>query len=133
MKTLINKTNPQIRITAPEIESYRDFYTLQDKDFHYLFKMEDWTLVEEEPEKQTSEYFKKPNYDKQVVKKMSEELAKIITDQIAEPVDIEKILELLEKHLELFTAGNLDRRKGYTKHDMQDAFILGFKAGIKRR
>ena len=49
-----------------------------------------------------------------------------------EPEDIEKILELLEKHLELFTAGNLDRRKGYTKHDMQDAFILGFKAGIKR-
>lgn len=48
-------------------------------------------------------------------------------------VDLEKILELLEKHLELFTAGNLDRRKGYTKHDMQDAFILGFKAGIKRR
>ena len=50
MKTLVNKNNPQIRITAPEIESYREFYTLQDKDFHYLFKMEDWTLVEEEPE-----------------------------------------------------------------------------------
>lgn len=47
-------------------------------------------IVEEEPEKQTSVYFKKPDYDKQVVKKMSEELAKIITDQIAEPVDLEK-------------------------------------------
>ena len=51
MKTLINKQNPAIRITAPEIESYREFYTLSDKDFHYLFKMEDWVLVEEEPEK----------------------------------------------------------------------------------
>ena len=51
MKTLINKANPQIRIIAPEIESsYGKFYTLPDKDFHHLFKMETWTLVEEEPE-----------------------------------------------------------------------------------
>lgn len=53
MKTLINKQNPEFRITAPEIEPYgefdREFYILADKDFHYLFKMEDWTLVEEEP------------------------------------------------------------------------------------
>ena len=51
MKTLVNKNNPAIRITAPEIESsYGKFYTLPDKDFHHLFKMETWTLVEEEPE-----------------------------------------------------------------------------------
>lgn len=48
MKVLVNKANPAIRITAPEIESYKEFYTLPDKDFHHLFKMETWTLVEEE-------------------------------------------------------------------------------------
>lgn len=42
-------------------------------------------IVEEEPKKQTSKYLKEPDYDKQVVGKMSKELAKIITDQIAEP------------------------------------------------
>lgn len=57
MKTLVSKRNPQIRITAPEIGSYREFYTLQDKDFHYLFKMEDWTLVEEEPTCKTCRFY----------------------------------------------------------------------------
>lgn len=52
MKTLVNKRNPAIRITAPEIEFYREsnrkFYVLPNADFHRLFKMENWTLVEEE-------------------------------------------------------------------------------------
>ena len=50
MKTLVNKQNPQIRITAPEIKLGTNF--LGEKvygiGFPYL-QAEDWTLVEEEP------------------------------------------------------------------------------------
>lgn len=57
MKTLINKANPAIRITAPEIESYREsdreFYVLPNADFHRLFKMENWNLVEEKSKETT--------------------------------------------------------------------------------
>lgn len=113
MKTLVNKNNPAIRITAPEIEVHEEERIFLISGGNYC-NMDDWILVEEEPtegikgnleeipsnvsideepEKQTSVYFKKPDYDKQVVKKMSEELAKIITDQIAEPVDLEKEID----------------------------------------
>lgn len=45
MKTLINKSNPQIRITAPEIEEYEHFYSIPN---WYGYNKSDWTLVEEE-------------------------------------------------------------------------------------
>ena len=47
MKTLVNKNNPQIRITAPEIKVNIDTQTFYIGD--EMFDMEDWTLVEEEP------------------------------------------------------------------------------------
>lgn len=48
MKTLINKRNPQIRITAPEIKVNIDTQTFYIGD--EMLDMEDWTLVWEEPE-----------------------------------------------------------------------------------
>ncbi len=107
MKTLINKNNPHLRITAPEIKVNIDTQTFYIGE--EMFDMEDWTLVVEEPKKQTSKYLKEPdydNYDKQVVKKMSEELAKIITDQIVEPLDLEKAADKMEsKHTEVWVEG----------------------------
>lgn len=49
MKTLINKANPAIRITAPEIvfNAYGDYHI---KGFRCTLYIDDWTLVEEEPE-----------------------------------------------------------------------------------
>lgn len=82
-----------------------------------------------EPEKQTSEYFKKPNYDKQVVKKMSKELAKIITDQIVEPVDLEKAAEeYADKHG--FRVPYDGSNNFYDDVDVK-ASLEGFKAGAK--
>lgn len=52
MKTLVNKQNPQIRITAPEIFKDRMFYIFKCKDGYgnKLSLSEDqWTLVEEKP------------------------------------------------------------------------------------
>ena len=46
MKTLINKHNAQIRITAPEIKVNMDTQTFYIGE--EMFDMEDWTLVEEE-------------------------------------------------------------------------------------
>ena len=53
MKTLINKTNPAIRITAPKIIETSLYYVLDFANDDNacetdLFK-DDWTLVEEEP------------------------------------------------------------------------------------
>ncbi len=48
MKTLVNKNNPQIRITAPEITLENHCYYLDDGDY-FEFLERDWTLVEEEP------------------------------------------------------------------------------------
>lgn len=45
MKTLINKANPQIRITAPEIKVNIDTQTFYIGE--EMFDMEDWTLVGE--------------------------------------------------------------------------------------
>lgn len=54
MKTLINKHNPSIRITAPEIEEitslgYTSYEIKQEGTFSLLFSPDIWTLVEEEP------------------------------------------------------------------------------------
>ena len=54
MKMLINKSNPQIRITAPEIEALYDkchrveYYYIKDLRLGLL--QDNWTLVEEETE-----------------------------------------------------------------------------------
>lgn len=54
MKTLINKANPQIRISAPEIERRKAMF-YQDEHYCLIIKglpwldADDWTLVEEEP------------------------------------------------------------------------------------
>lgn len=54
MKILINRENPQIRITAPEIiRWFSDFYVVKAeagrKGRILVVKSKDWTLVEEEP------------------------------------------------------------------------------------
>lgn len=54
MKTLVNKNNPQIRITAPEIEEitslgYTNYEIAREGMFPLLFNPKEWTLVEEEP------------------------------------------------------------------------------------
>lgn len=46
MKTLVNKNNPAIRITAPEIKIEE-----LPHDYYAFFSKKDWTLVEGEPEK----------------------------------------------------------------------------------
>lgn len=64
MATLINKTNPAIRITAPEITTedapYNNHpYVYWIPAINEMYNPIDWTLVEEEPE--NSEKQKKPN------------------------------------------------------------------------
>ena len=50
MKILINKANPAIRITAPEIEENEYQYTVNvGKLQPLIFLLPEWTLVEEEP------------------------------------------------------------------------------------
>lgn len=48
MKTLVNKQNPHVRITAPEIKVNIDTQTFYIGD--EMFDMDNWTLVEEETE-----------------------------------------------------------------------------------
>lgn len=48
MKTLINKANPQIRITAPEIKEWSNKY-YYIKDIKWVIMQENWALIEEEP------------------------------------------------------------------------------------
>lgn len=50
MKTLVNKVNPAIRITAPEIEVQEesDMYFIPVSDYCIPMCIDDWTLVEEE-------------------------------------------------------------------------------------
>lgn len=51
MKTLVNKNNPAIRITAPEItlENHCYYIWTDDGDCIIEFWEKDWTLIEEEP------------------------------------------------------------------------------------
>lgn len=53
MKTLINKNNPQIRMTAPEFETIYDKYHRVKyyyvKDVRLGLLQDNWTLIEEEP------------------------------------------------------------------------------------
>lgn len=57
MKTLVNKNNQAIRITAPEIEEYLNNYFISCNDTagrSLILQKSDWTLVEEEqPDKET--------------------------------------------------------------------------------
>lgn len=72
MKILINKANPQIRITAPEIGKVQDsplfesYYTIKEGDSVEVCLSEPyWTLVEEEPmdlEKAAEEYADKHGF-----------------------------------------------------------------------
>lgn len=54
MKTLINKKNPQIRITAPDItlENHCYYIWTDDGDCIIEFWEKDWTLVEEEQQEE---------------------------------------------------------------------------------
>lgn len=51
MKTLINKANPEIRITAPDItlENHCYYIWTDDGDCIIEFWEKDWTLVEKKP------------------------------------------------------------------------------------
>jgi hypothetical protein len=63
MKTLINKQNPAIRITAPGIKVNIDTQTFYIGD--EMFDMENWTLVAEEPvdlEKEIRKYLEPITY-----------------------------------------------------------------------
>ena len=74
MKTLVNKNNPQIRITVPEIDrvclstgvdAYNVFIVKQWPLNSLVFFDTDWTLVEEEPvdlEKAAEEYADKHGF-----------------------------------------------------------------------
>lgn len=57
MKTLINKINPQIRISAPEIDTYEEdqMYYIPVVEGHYCIPMciDDWTLIKEKPKETT--------------------------------------------------------------------------------
>ena len=46
MKTLVNKNNPALRITVPEIIEEEEYYTWDGEN---AFLKENWILVEEEP------------------------------------------------------------------------------------
>ena len=50
MKTLANKNNPAIRMTAPEIEVHEeeDMYFIPVSDYCIPMYISDWTLVEED-------------------------------------------------------------------------------------
>lgn len=50
MKTLVNKNNPKIRITAPEIEVQEEseMYLIPVSDYCIPMCIDDWTLVDEE-------------------------------------------------------------------------------------
>lgn len=54
MKTLVNRENPKVKITAPEIETLYDKYHRVKyyyiKDLRMGLLRENWALVEEEPE-----------------------------------------------------------------------------------
>ena len=72
MKTLVNKHNPAIRITAPEIGKVQDsplfesYYTIKEGDGVEVCLSEPyWTLVEEEPmdlEKAAEDYADKHGF-----------------------------------------------------------------------
>lgn len=53
MKTLVNKNNPAIRITAPEIVltvNKEEYWIAGIPQIPRTYLAKDWTLVEEEPE-----------------------------------------------------------------------------------
>ena len=54
MKILVNKQNPEIRITAPEIEEHEEeqMYLIPVSDYCIPMCIDDWALVEEEPVKE---------------------------------------------------------------------------------
>ena len=55
-------------MTAPEIDVHEEeqMYFIPVGNYCIPMCIDDWTLIEEEqPEKQTSEYFKETDYDKQ--------------------------------------------------------------------
>lgn len=53
MVTLVNKVNPAIRMTAPEIDVHEeeDMYFIPVGDYCIPMYIPDWTLIEEKPEK----------------------------------------------------------------------------------
>jgi hypothetical protein len=80
MKTLVNKHNPRIRITAPEIEEitslgYTNYEIEQEGTLPLFFNPKEWTLVEEEFPKIISD---------EKMKQMGEEISKAAVANIKE-------------------------------------------------
>lgn len=108
MKTLVNKANPQIRITA-EVETLYDksrcvkYYYIKDLRLGLL--QENWTLVEEEP-KHTEVWVE----------------GRTIFEQEGEPVGLEKATEeYIEKR------ASLTPNESWDIEDMRDAVRFGAK------
>ena len=116
MKTLINKANPQIRITAPEIEENEYQYTVNvGKLQPLIFLLPEWTLVEEENisfadrlkerlENMTQEEFEKAMNEMYVDGDESPTLEEYLKAAYhspieTEPVDLEKFIEKAQRVL----------------------------------
>jgi hypothetical protein len=115
MKTLVNKHNPRIRITAPEIEEitslgYTNYEIEQEGTLPLFFNPKEWTLVEEEfPKIISDEKMKQMGEEisKAAVANIKEQFSKVIKEYIEnrndgtytfvnteeEPVDLEKEIE----------------------------------------
>lgn len=97
MKTLINKNNPALRITATEVETLYDksrcvkYYYVKDLRLGVL--QENWALVEEEPEKVNCPFDKGDCRYCTVQFCGAREEKHIETRSTAEPVDLEKTVE----------------------------------------
>lgn len=62
MKVLVSKYNPEIRITAPEIEEYINNYFISCNDTagrNFILQKSDWTLVTENDLRKVIETFGK--------------------------------------------------------------------------
>ena len=132
MKTLINKSNPALRITA-EVEILYDKYRCVKyyyvKDLRLGLLRENWALVEEEPEKVNCP-FDKGNCRYCTVQFCgAREENHIETRSTAEPVDLEKVAEeYADKHgfrVPYDGSNNL-----YDDVDVK-ASLEGFKEGAK--
>ena len=101
MKTLINKQNPEIRITAPDITLENHCYCIWTDDGYCVIEFweKDWTFVEEEPKRKQSPALKKI-MDNLSEEKLSKTRVEMKLEDAAEPLDLEKELGNRVKSLE---------------------------------
>lgn len=111
MKVLVNKNNPAIRITAPEVEVYDKYYYITNARLGIL--QEYWTLVEEESKMEdvlpsNLDEAAQCYYEDRMAEKMSE---KVETDDI--PRAFKAGAEFIIEQIEDFIS-----KRTYNAHDM---------------